>query len=236
MAAAPPPLTAAQQEQLDELLIDFRYYQRYLQQKFWWYRNGDRSYTKTIHDIDLDYDEGFTATLDTILARQVPRVNYPQHGGRLNDTRRARLEARADNNRQLYGSANGRGRNAFDPNKKLDFAERDIATDEFQRATALMTVKKNFTFIKILGAGGNGMVVLWKWTPSGNPQEEGHMVVMKLSILTDDDGAVRRWAIDDERAVSYVSGVSPTARPPLSNVRTELRLTRTYRGCFGHHT
>lgn len=72
----------------------------------------------------------------------------------------------------------------------------------------MMTAKKNFTFIKILGAGGNGMVVLFKWTPGGDPLAQGHDVVMKLTTVCDDEGTPQWELINEERKWMFVSDAS----------------------------
>ncbi|POS81279.1 hypothetical protein DHEL01_v200329 [Diaporthe helianthi] len=55
----------------------------------------------------------------------------------------------------------------------------------------MVTAKKNFTFIKILGAGGSGVVVLLRWTPASNAaQSVGYNVAMKYSARLDEYGEV----------------------------------------------
>lgn len=126
-------------------------------------------------------------------------MNYT---GQLTDAKRILLAPLAELLRQPYRRRGGGAVN-------VDFLERDVARDEFRRATAMMTIKRNFTFLKILGAGGNGMVVLWRWTPGGNPLDRGHDVVMKLTTVLDDDEGNPRWDIvDGEKRHTLVSGFS----------------------------
>lgn len=203
--AAIPPLTADEQEELQTIQNDFPDYQKYLQDRFSMYRGGEAGHTRSLSAIRMDFRNGVRARLDRIRARQVPRVNYT---GQLTDNKRKSLAKDAKAARESYRRQGGGGGGVA-----LEPAQEDVAKVEFRRATAMMTAKKNFTFVKILGAGGNGMVVLWKWTPGGNPLEEGHYVVMKMSTDFDDDEGRANWeAIDDERKLTFVSGAPYGAR------------------------
>ncbi|KAI7780757.1 hypothetical protein LA080_015548 [Diaporthe eres] len=194
--AAVPPLTADEQEELQTMLNDFPEYQKYLQDRFSMYRGGEAGHTRSLGAIRTDFRNGARDRLNRIRARQVPRVNYT---GRLTDNKRRLLAPEAELAREPYRTESGGGGGV-----DLEPAKQVVATDEFQRATAMMTAKKNFSFIKILGAGGNGMVVLWKWTPGGNPLEQGHYVVMKMSTVYDADEGRAEWeVVDDERKLTF---------------------------------
>ncbi|KAK7697248.1 hypothetical protein SLS64_013733 [Diaporthe eres] len=192
-------------EELRTMLNDFPEYQKYLQDRFSMYRGGEAGYSRSLETIRTDFQNGRRARLNRIRARQVPRVNYT---GRLTDAKRRQLASDAEFARESYRTQGGGG-----GDDDLEPAQREVAKDEFQRATAMMTAKKNFSFIKILGAGGNGMVVLWKWTPGGNPLEQGHYVVMKMSTDYDEDEERAKWeVVNDERNLTLVSGASYGAR------------------------
>lgn len=202
--AAIPPLTV--EEQLELLAvqdIDFPEYQRYSQDRFWMYRSGRQPHTRSLDAIVMDSQAGYPQRLNRILNRQIPRVNYT---AQLTDDIQTGLERRAVQNRSSYrrvGAAGAAGGANLSP------AQKQVATDEFQRATAMMTARRSFHFVKILGSGGNGMVVLFKWTPGGNPLEQGHYVVMKLITDVDVNGDPRNEVIDEEERYMFVSGASP---------------------------
>lgn len=149
-----------------------------------------------------------------IQARQVPRLNYT---GQLNENRRVQLAQEAEILRYMYRRPGVGGGGGVDA--RMTVVQRLTTIREFQSATTMMTARRNFTFVKILGAGGNGMVVLWKWTPSGNPLGNGHFVVMKISIDTDGNGSVIRGNINKERSHLLVSSASCAPRVPLPGVR-----------------
>lgn len=53
------------------------------------------------------------------------------------------------------------------------------------------------------------MVVLWKWTPGGDPLATGYNVVMKVTSEADAAGDPDFTTIEDEKIVMLVSCVSP---------------------------
>jgi hypothetical protein len=85
-----------------------------------------------------------------------------------------------------------------------------------------MTATRSFTFVKILGAGGNGIVVLWRWTPGGDLGARGYDVVMKFSIVSDANGNINWQDIDDERVEMDVSGGSFLATAELGRLPSML--------------
>lgn len=175
--------------------------QQYLQEKFWRYRNGDDTYSKSKSQIQFEFNLGRRHHWRSIQARQVPRVDYRRQS---RETKRILNAPLADLNRVFHTRPDG-NQVAFN----ILWHKRGTATQEFQRATAIMTARKSFTFVKILGAGGNGIVVLWRWTPGGDPQADGYDVVMKFSIGLDANGSVDWDDIDDEFNVMMVSGGTP---------------------------
>ncbi|KAL1856315.1 hypothetical protein Daus18300_010800 [Diaporthe australafricana] len=152
-AVPPPPPTAAQIVYAQRELRDIMLFQ---QEKFSRYRNGDASYTKSLLDIEAEYRNGITAHANRILARRIPRANYT---GTFTSADQRRLQARADHvagvnrNNRRYG-------NPAPPNMNLNAQRTATGRTMFGRATALMPARNHFTFVKILGAGGNGMVTL----------------------------------------------------------------------------
>lgn len=140
-------LTAAQQQQLQQLQNDFQEYQKYLQDRFSRYRSGDVSAGDSLDQIKADFNRGLTARLNGIRARQIPRVRY---AAQLRLYKQGILGGQAARRRNSYG---GNGPGGVEIMSALN---KRIAKSEFQSATEMMTAKKAFHFIKILGAGGNG--------------------------------------------------------------------------------
>lgn len=194
------PVDPWERQRLQDLQTEFPEYQQYLQDRFELYRRGDQDHSRSLDRIKWDYGHGFPARFNSIRARQVPRVNY---SAQLNDGKRRVLAPLAELARDSFR------RRAQARVANLTQATKNVATGEFRRATAMMTAKKNFAFVKILGAGGNGIVVLWKWAPGGNPLEQGHYVVMKLTSYKDGNGNPDYDAIVVEKGVMLVSGASP---------------------------
>lgn len=200
--------------------------QKFIQEKFWRYRNGDITYTESRDEIKNDPDQSHELA---IRARRVPRVGYPTFGRQLTDAKRILKEPEAAGNRRFYVPP-FRNRPAF----HLNPIQRGIATTEFHDIVDadVITARRDFTFIKIVGAGGNGIVGLWRWTPGGNAdQAAGYDVAMKYSIQTDDDGSVNWYGIDKEKAIMQVGRDTPN---PMF-LWTE-QFTLNYRTSFGRRT
>lgn len=176
-------------------VAEFREYQRYLQDRFELYRRGDHAHTVSLDDIKWDAFNGSPARLNRIHARQVPRVP-----GQLNDNKRTILEPVARAAQRSYANVGGVNPANVVGNERLQ------ARAEVRRAGQIMNVRRNFTFVKILGAGGNGMVVLWRFTP-GRTQpalQQGYNVVMKITLERDQYGP-RHDLINRERGRLLVS-------------------------------
>lgn len=203
MAAA--PLTAAQQQQLAVLLQDLLEYQQYHQDRFSLYRRGQINAGRSLNAIKADFANGQPARLNRIWAKQVPRQNYT---GRLTALTQNILTPLAAGARISYRVNAGQGGVNI-----LSAPQKVLATNEFRRATTMMTAKRQFHFNKILGAGGNGMVVLWKWTPDGDPLASGHNVVMKLTTERDANGNPDYTTINHEKAMMDVSSTSLLRTP-----------------------
>lgn len=133
--------------QLQQLQNDFPEYQKYLQDRFARYRSGDVGAGESLDAIKADFGLGLTARLNAIRARQIPRVLF---AAQLRLYKQGILAEQAVPRRRPYGDGGPGGVEA------MSALNRRIAKDEFQRATAIMTAKRAFHFIKILGAGGNG--------------------------------------------------------------------------------
>jgi hypothetical protein len=209
--------------------------QRYLQEKFWRYRNGDESYSKTKEDIKADYYQGGNDRRlgqqywRASMARAVPRVSY---GGQSKPAKMLSRMATARSNRIAHLPPDAYLRRGFN----LGYCAQATAEVEFQRAAAFMTVRRSFHFIKVLGAGGNGIAVLFRWTPGGDPQAEGLNVVMKFSIDIDDNGAVEWDDIHGEYVKSLVSGDILKSTPFLISGLSCSKFTFIVRRWFGHRT
>lgn len=216
--AAIYPLTYAQY--LNQLyqaeVAEFIEYQQYLQDKFELYRRGDGDHTESLHDIKLDAQHGLPGRLNGIHARQVPRANYT---GRLNDNKRTILEPVARAAQRTYAYAVGVPINVVGVQRNQAVAEvrRAGRTMDVGRAGRIQNLTRDFTFVKILGAGGNGMVVLWKFTPGRGPPagQQAYDVVMKISLERDHNGRPRHDVINRERSRLLVSGCSQRHNPPL---------------------
>lgn len=175
--------------------------QQFLQEKFRRYRRGDFTYLKKRSQIQDEFEAGDQAHELAIQARQVPRPGsqWPSRLAR----RRGRL--RALGHRVPYTPPEGNP-----PASNLDLVRRDIAREEVNRITRMITATRNFTFVKVLGAGGNGIVALWRWTPGSNAaQAVGYDVAMKLSLLMDGNGDVVSNGVDIEKATMQVRGGTP---------------------------
>lgn len=57
------------------------------------------------------------------------------------------------------------------------------------------------------------MVVLWKWTPGGDPLATGHNVVLKVTSEANANGDPDYTTIEDERTVMPVSHAPPPPPP-----------------------
>lgn len=198
----PPPTAAQIAYAQSELLL----LQKYMQEKFSRYRNGDRTFRKPLRELQQDFANGNTRHYDAIRARNVPRANYT---GTFTDAEQRHLQARAD---FLLGRTNTRyGNPNPQPMVLADAVQRATGRTMFSRATALMPARNHFTFVKILGAGGFGLVTLWKWTPGGDPQAPGQDVVLKVSTAATPAGQPNPASIRDERSHMRVSGGVPLA-------------------------
>lgn len=220
--AAIYPLTYAQY--LDQLyqaeVWEFIEYQQYLQDRFELYRRGDRDHTESLDDIKLDAQYGDPARLNRIHARRVPRVNYT---GRLNDNKRTILERVARNAQRSYanvGAVNPAGVVGVQRNQAVAEVQRAGWRMNLSRADRIQDLTRDFTFVKILGAGGNGMVVLWKFHPERGPpaRQQQYDVVMKITLEQDQNGP-RHDLINRERSRQLVSGSSQQHNPPSPHPR-----------------
>lgn len=247
---AAPDQQAADQQAPDQAAADeaaadlqaavdaFLLTQKYQQEKFWKYRIGDDTYNKPLWGIEYDY--GFNirkAPLRRIKARQVPRVDYRRLD---REAKRVIRAPWAEVFRVFYRQP---AQNVAQPGQNqnrraVGFPDIRQVTgrQEFRRAGRLITAaKRDFAFVKVLGWGGNGMVVLWKWNPRGRPQDGGLDVVMKLSIQRDGDFNIARGDIDEEHRMTSVSHDFPkitliaVARliylPPIIEVRSGAALS-----------
>lgn len=224
---------AEAQAELQDAVDNFLLYQKYLQEKFWKYRIGDDTYNKPLWGIQYDYDfDVRKAPLRRIRARQVPRVDYRRLD---REAKRVIRAPWAEVFRVFYRQP---AQNVVQPGQNRNrraagFPDiREVtARQEFQRAGAIITkAKKDFAFVKVLGYGGNGMVVLWKWNPVGKPQDGGLDVVMKFSIQRDGYFNIVSQDIDEEHTMTSVSRDFPkimliaVARliylPPIIEVRS----------------
>lgn len=220
--------------ELQDAVDTFLLYQKYLQEKFWKYRTGDDTYMKPLWAIEYDYNWDIRkAPLRRIRARQVPRVDYRRLD---REAKRVIRAPWADINRVFYRQP---AQNVAQPRQNRNrgaaagFPDINEVTgrQEFRRAGAIISAaKKDFAFVKVLGHGGNGMVVLWKWNPIGKPQDGGLDVVMKFSIQRDGNFDIVWQDIDEEHNMTSVSRDFPkitliaVARliylPPIIEVRS----------------
>lgn len=174
MAAAPPPNPAPVQPPPGPLQVaqnNLREFQLFNQDKFHRIRHGIHGFLMTLQGIKNERNNGRPARWQAMMSRTVPKANYQGNFGNL---MRLNLQGRANQLQARLGNPPPQAVN-------LPANANAVGRAKFSQATGLMTVENHFTYIKILGAGGNGMAVLWRWTPGGDPQAPGQDVVLKVT-------------------------------------------------------